>query len=46
MRWLIQQDKVAAILMSSSEEHLKSNVDVFDFGLSDEELEGVFELSR
>ena len=46
LRWLIQQEKVAAIPKAASEEHLKSNWDVFDFGLSDEEMKRIFELSR
>jgi 2,5-diketo-D-gluconate reductase B len=46
LRWLIQQDKVAAIPKAASEGHLNGNFDVFDFGLSDEEMERVFELSR
>ena len=46
LRWLIQQEKVAAIPKAASEEHLEGNLDIFDFGLSDEEMERVFELSR
>ena len=46
LRWLIQQEKVAAIPKATSEDHLKSNFDVFDFELSDEEMELVSRLSR
>ena len=46
LRWLIQQEKVAAIPKATSEDHLRSNFDVFDFELSDEEMERVFGLSR
>jgi diketogulonate reductase-like aldo/keto reductase len=46
LRWLIQQEKVAAIPKARSEDHLKSNLDVFDFELSDEEMRRIFELSR
>ncbi len=46
LRWLIQQDHVAAIPKATSEDHLKSNLDVFDFELSDEEMERIFELRR
>ncbi len=46
LRWLIQQDKVAAIPKAASEEHLKSNFDVFDFELSDDEMEHILKLSR
>jgi 2,5-diketo-D-gluconate reductase B len=40
--WLIQQDHVAAIPKARSEDHLKSNFNVFDFELSDEEMERIF----
>ncbi len=46
LRWLIQQDKVAAIPKAASEEHLKANLDVFDFELTDEEMERISALSR
>jgi 2,5-diketo-D-gluconate reductase B len=46
LRWLIQQEKVAAIPKATSEDHLKSNLDVFDFELSEEEMEHIFGLSR
>ena len=46
LRWLIQQEKVVAIPKATSEDHLRSNFDVFDFELSDEEMERVFGLSR
>ncbi len=46
LRWLIQQEKVAAIPKATSEDHLRSNLDIFDFELSDEETERVFALQR
>jgi 2,5-diketo-D-gluconate reductase B len=46
LRWLIQQEKVAAIPKAASEDHLRSNFDIFDFELSDEEMERVFALRR
>lgn len=46
LRWLVQQDKVAAIPKASSEEHLKANLDIFDFELSDEEMDRIFALAR
>ncbi|HSK86670.1 MAG TPA: aldo/keto reductase [Rubrobacter sp.] len=46
LRWLVQQEKVAAIPKAASESHLKSNIDIFDFELSDEEMERVFALRR
>jgi 2,5-diketo-D-gluconate reductase B len=44
LRWLIQQVKVAAIPKAASEDHLRSNFDIFDFELSDEEMERIFAL--
>jgi 2,5-diketo-D-gluconate reductase B len=46
LRWLIQQEKVAAIPKAASEDHLRSNFDIFDFELSDEEMERIFTLRR
>jgi 2,5-diketo-D-gluconate reductase B len=46
LRWLIQQEKVAAIPKAASEDHLRSNLDIFNFRLSDEEMERVFTLRR
>jgi diketogulonate reductase-like aldo/keto reductase len=45
LRWLIQQEHVAAIPKARSEDHLKNNLDVFDFRLSDEEMRRIFELA-
>jgi 2,5-diketo-D-gluconate reductase B len=42
LRWLIQQENVAAIPKARSEDHLKSNLDVFDCELSDEEMRRIF----
>ena len=46
LRWLIQQVKVAAIPKAANEDHLRSNFEVFDFELSNEEMERVFALRR
>jgi diketogulonate reductase-like aldo/keto reductase len=46
LRWLVQQDKVAAIPKATSEEHLSENLDIFDFELSEEEADRVSSLSR
>ena len=43
-RWLIQQEKVAAIPKAAREDHLKSNFDVFDFKPRDEEMKRIFKL--
>ncbi len=46
LRWLVQQEKVAAIPKASSEERLKSNLDISDFELSGEEMGRVSALAR
>jgi diketogulonate reductase-like aldo/keto reductase len=46
LRWLIQQEKVVAIPKAASEDHLRSNFNIFDFELSDEEMKRVFALRR
>jgi len=46
LRWLIQHEKVAAIPKAADEDHLRSNFEVFDFELSNEEMERVFALRR
>jgi 2,5-diketo-D-gluconate reductase B len=46
LRWLVQQEKVAAIPKAANEDHLESNLGIFDFELSDEDIERVFALQR
>lgn len=46
LRWLIQQPKVCAIPRSSSDEHIASNFDIFDFELNDEEMKRIFNISK
>ncbi|WP_306058363.1 aldo/keto reductase [Natronococcus wangiae] len=46
LRWLLQQPSVAAIPKASSREHIGANADVFDFELSTDEMETVFELTE
>ena len=41
LRWLIQQDDVIAIPKTSKPERLKENLDVFDFRLTDEEMDQI-----
>jgi 2,5-diketo-D-gluconate reductase B len=38
LRWLVQQEKVSAIPKATGEDHLRANLDVFDFGLTNEEM--------
>jgi diketogulonate reductase-like aldo/keto reductase len=46
LRWLVQQEKVAAIPKATGEEHLRSNLDVFDFRLTQGEMDRVSALGR
>ena len=46
LRWLVQQDGVAAIPKASTEAHLRENLDVFDFSLSPAEMERVASLAE
>lgn len=39
LRWLLQQEQVAAIPRSSNPDHVRSNFEVFDFELTKEEME-------
>jgi 2,5-diketo-D-gluconate reductase B len=43
LRWLLQQEVVSAIPKASSREHLRENLDVFDFELSAAEMRRIFE---
>lgn len=46
LRWLVQQENVAAIPKSGSSRHRASNFDIFDFALTDEEMDLIHSLSR
>ena len=46
LRWLIQQEKVCAIPKAKSREHQESNLDVFDFELSEGEMGRISDLGR
>jgi 2,5-diketo-D-gluconate reductase B len=46
LRWLIQQENVAAIPKATSREHIKDNFDIFDFELSKEEMEKINDLRK
>jgi 2,5-diketo-D-gluconate reductase B len=46
LRWLLDQPNVAAIPKASSHDHRVSNLDVFDFELSDEERGAIAGLER
>lgn len=46
LRWLLQQDSVAAIPRSSSAAHLESNFEIFDFELSADEMQAIDALPK
>lgn len=46
LRWFMQQENVFAIPKSSNPERLKANLDVFDFELSNEEMQMLNDLSN
>lgn len=46
LRWLVQQERVAAIPKASGPEHREANIDVFDFALSDDEMARLHGLAR
>lgn len=45
LRWLVQQEGVAAIPKSGTEKNIRSNFDIFDFNLSDDEMQVIHGLS-
>ena len=46
LRWLIQQPAITALPRTTSEAHLKDNFDVFDFELSGDDMDRIFELTK
>ena len=46
LRWLIQQDRVAAIPKAASEKNRVNNLDIFNFELSDDEMARIFGLAQ
>lgn len=44
LRWLIQQETVTAIPKASSRTHHQENLDIFDFELTDAEMNRIFDL--
>ncbi len=45
LRWLVQQDNVAAIPKASKSGHRRSNLDIFDFELDGDEMAEITELT-
>lgn len=46
LRWLIEQDGVAALPRSSNEAHCRANIDLFDFELDHEDFEAIAGMPR
>jgi 2,5-diketo-D-gluconate reductase B len=46
LRWLIEQDRVAAIPATSNPHHARANIDIFNFSLSDEDRARIGELDK
>lgn len=46
LRWLLQQERVAAIPKAQSAAHREANLDVFDFELTADEMTRIHELER
>ncbi|MEJ2289168.1 MAG: aldo/keto reductase [Deinococcales bacterium] len=46
LRWLVQQERVAAIPKSAHAQRRIDNFDIFDFELTEEEMQAVFALDR
>lgn len=46
LRWLLQQEAVIAIPKAASSDHRRANFEVFDFELTEEEMEAVHRLAR
>lgn len=46
LRWLVQQERVAAVPKAASPEHRRANLDVFDFDLSPDEMARIHGLAR
>lgn len=44
LRWMMQQQNVAAIPKASGRDHIEANFDIFDFELSDDEMKRIFGL--
>ena len=46
LRWLVQQDRVAAIPKSAHAQRRMDNFDIFDFDLTEDEMQAIFKLDR
>lgn len=46
LRWLVEQDKVSAIPASSSPEHARANIRIFDFSLDEDDRAAIARLPK
>lgn len=46
LRWLIEQEQVVAIPKASSEDHLRENIDIYDFALEDDDFYAIDDLDK
>jgi 2,5-diketo-D-gluconate reductase B len=46
LRWLLQQKNVAAIPKAASSQHRRSNLDIFNFELTRDEMKAIFNLAK
>lgn len=46
LRWLVEQDRVAATPATSNPHHAKANIDIFDFALSAEDRQRIAGMAR
>ncbi len=46
LRWMMQQENVAAIPKASSLKHMQGNRDIFDFELAEEDMQRIFGLNE
>ena len=46
LRWHMQQDSVSAIPKATGEDHIRQNFDIFDFELSQEDMDALFGLAK
>lgn len=46
LRWLVQQPNVAAIPKAASEKNRADNLNIFDFELSDDDMQRIFSLNK
>ncbi len=46
LRWLVQQNSVVALSRSEREDHIRENLEIFDFSLDEVHMRAIFRLAR